>query len=96
MAAKFHSLTSWRCEKGAEWVEGGAIQFIDFKLASHEDSGIDIKLIFGTEWSKEDRGAMIKDSLIIGRANFEDASDEGKYGIVSRNRVMVERWILNR
>lgn len=38
-AARFYSLTTWNCEKGAEWVVGGAVQFHDFLLVSDGDHG---------------------------------------------------------
>ncbi|XP_019623376.1 PREDICTED: fibrocystin-L-like [Branchiostoma belcheri] len=63
--AKFYKLISWNNEKGAEWVNCGAIQFIDFVMANNEKAGIEMKMVKGTEWGEE-RGAMIKDGYMIG------------------------------
>ena len=44
--AKFYGLTTWNCEKGAEWVLGGAIQFHSFLIVSSGRwAGIEMKLI---------------------------------------------------
>ncbi|XP_066278772.1 fibrocystin-L-like [Branchiostoma lanceolatum] len=66
--AKFYSLTSWNNEKGAEWVNCGAIQFIDFVMANNEKAGIEMKMVGGTEWGEE-RGALIKDGFMIGHVD---------------------------
>ncbi|KAI8520654.1 Fibrocystin-L [Branchiostoma belcheri] len=63
--AKFYKLTAWNNHKGAEWVNGGALQFIDFVMASNDEIGIDIKGIGGTEWGEE-FGAVIKNGYMIG------------------------------
>ena len=60
----------------------GAIQFIDFIMVSNEDSGMDIKLVKGTPWGEE-RGAVIKDSVIVGHTDLDDNVFETKVGIVS-------------
>ncbi|XP_078617899.1 fibrocystin-L-like [Branchiostoma floridae x Branchiostoma japonicum] len=70
--AKFYKLISWNNEKGAEWVNCGAIQFIDFVMANNEKAGIEMKMVGGTEWGEE-RGALIKDGFMIGHV---DALDE--------------------
>jgi len=37
--AVFNSLTAWHCEKGAEFVNGGDLQFNHFLLANNEKAG---------------------------------------------------------
>ena len=60
----------------------GAIQFIDFVMVDNEVAGMDIKLIKGTEWGEE-KGALIKDSLIVGHSDAAPAGYESNRGIVS-------------
>ncbi|XP_043545299.1 PKHD1 like 1, tandem duplicate 1 [Chiloscyllium plagiosum] len=72
--ARFDSLISWNCEKGAEWVEGGALQFHNFVTVNNEKAGIDIKSIkrsYVNEWG-EAMGAMIKNATIVGHAEELD------------------------
>jgi len=78
--AKYRSLTTWRCEKGAEWVNGGALQFIDFVMVDNEKAGIDLKLVLGTAWGD----AVIKDSLIVGHTDLANSDFESTRGIVSK------------
>ena len=80
--ARFYSLTTWRCEKGAEWVACGAIQFIDFVMVNNEVAGMDLKLVQGTPWGEE-RGAMVKNALIVGHSDIEDDNFETETAIVS-------------
>ncbi|XP_078395885.1 PKHD1 like 1, tandem duplicate 1 [Cetorhinus maximus] len=66
--ARFESLTSWNCEKGAEWVDGGALQFHNFVMVSNEKTGIETKAVgrsYVSEWG-EGRGALIKNATIVG------------------------------
>ena len=79
--AKFYSLTTWNCEKGAEWVNCGAIQFHDFVMVNNEFAGIEMKLIKGTPWG-EDKGALVKNAVIVGRNTASPAQDGS--GIVSK------------
>ncbi|XP_069771791.1 PKHD1 like 1, tandem duplicate 1 [Narcine bancroftii] len=37
--AAFHSLTAWNCLKGAEWADGGALQFHHFLLVNNQRAG---------------------------------------------------------
>ena len=76
--AKFDSLTTWHCDKGAEWVNCGAIQFNNFVMVNNEDTGIDIKLISGTAWGD----AKITNVTIVGHSPQSDASHT-RVGIVS-------------
>ena len=61
--AKFHNLTAWRTERGAEGVLVGAIQFHNFLMTDNEASGIEFQTVSGP-WG--DEGPLVKDSVIIG------------------------------
>ena len=63
--AKFYSLTAWNCEKGAESVNSGAQQFIDFVLVSNDKAGYEGKLILDGKQFDEDEGPGIFNSLIV-------------------------------
>ncbi|XP_071356429.1 PKHD1 like 1, tandem duplicate 1 [Trachinotus anak] len=69
--AVFHSLTTWNCEKGAEWVNVGAVQFNNFVMVNNEKAGIEAKRIF--QWAVssfgEDGGAMVSNSTIVGHVD---------------------------
>ena len=43
--ARFYNLVAYNCEKGAESVGTGSIQFIDFTLVNNELAGFEIKLL---------------------------------------------------
>ncbi|XP_038131411.1 PKHD1 like 1, tandem duplicate 1 isoform X2 [Cyprinodon tularosa] len=65
--AVFHSLTTWNCEKGAEWVNVGAVQFNRFVMVNNEKAGIEAKRIY--RWAVsgfgEDGGATVSNSTIV-------------------------------
>jgi len=82
-AARFYSLTTWRCEKGAEWVNAGALQFHDFKMVDNEKSGLDLKVVFGTSWGLGDQSAGVVNSLIIGHSATVPSNYESSRAIVS-------------
>ncbi|XP_069813288.1 fibrocystin-L-like isoform X2 [Dendropsophus ebraccatus] len=66
--AIFRSFTTWNCQKGAEWVNGGAIQFHNFSMINNEDSGIETKRVvsyYVGGWG-ETNGAMLKNAIIVG------------------------------
>ncbi|XP_077349351.1 fibrocystin-L [Lithobates pipiens] len=66
--AVFKSLTTWNCQKGAEWVNGGALQFHNFTMVNNEDSGIETKRVISSYvggWG-ETYGAVLKNSIIVG------------------------------
>nr|XP_018672072.2 fibrocystin-L-like [Ciona intestinalis] len=79
--AHFRSLTTWNCEKGAEWVNGGALQFIDFFMVNNEVAGMDLHSISGTKWGEE-KGAVIKDAVIVGYSSVVSSSFQTNTGIV--------------
>ena len=63
--AQFKTLTTWNCEKGAESVLGGALQFVDFFMVNNEKAGIELKLIDGrTSAYDESNGAAIIGELL--------------------------------
>ncbi|XP_026156055.1 fibrocystin-L-like [Mastacembelus armatus] len=69
--AVFRSLTSWNCEKGAEWVNVGAVQFNGFVMVNNEKAGIEAKRIF--QWAVsgfgENGGAVVSNSTIVGHVD---------------------------
>ncbi|XP_051826954.1 fibrocystin-L [Antechinus flavipes] len=68
LPAVFNSLTTWNCQKGAEWVNGGALQFHNFVMINNDDAGIETKRILATYvggWG-EINGALIKNAKIVG------------------------------
>ncbi|XP_045717230.1 fibrocystin-L [Phyllostomus hastatus] len=66
--AVFNSLTTWNCQKGAEWVNGGALQFHNFVMVNNYEAGIETKRILAAYvggWG-ETNGAVIKNAKIVG------------------------------
>nr|XP_023401443.1 fibrocystin-L [Loxodonta africana] len=66
--AIFNSLTTWNCQKGAEWVHGGALQFHNFVMVNNYEAGIETKRILAPYvggWG-ETNGAVIKNAKIVG------------------------------
>ncbi|XP_042639560.1 fibrocystin-L [Orycteropus afer afer] len=66
--AIFSSLTTWNCQKGAEWVHGGALQFHNFVMVNNYEAGIETKRILAPYvggWG-ETNGAVIKNAKIVG------------------------------
>ena len=85
--ARFHTLTTWNSEKGAEWVDTGAIQFHDFVMVNNEKASIDMKFIKGTGYGYE-RGAMVRGGLMVGHTeSISPAGFETEVGMVG---VLVE------
>ncbi|XP_069051252.1 PKHD1 like 1, tandem duplicate 1 [Lepisosteus oculatus] len=69
--AVFSSLTTWNCQKGAEWVNVGAIQFRNFLMVNNEIAGIETKRILSPYvrgWG-ETGGAVIKNTTIVGHVD---------------------------
>ncbi|XP_012578380.1 PREDICTED: fibrocystin-L [Condylura cristata] len=66
--AIFNSLTTWNCQKGAEWVNGGALQFHNFVMVNNYEAGIETKRILAPYvggWG-ETNGAVVKNAKIVG------------------------------
>ncbi|XP_011607160.2 fibrocystin-L isoform X2 [Takifugu rubripes] len=66
--AAFHSLTTWNCEKGAEWVNVGAVQFINFIMVNNEKAGIEAKRILNNFVSNFEQ-AIISNCTIVGHVD---------------------------
>ena len=80
--AKFYTLTTWNSDKGAEWVICGAIQFINFTLVNNEENALDIKFVSTADWGEE-KGAYIKNTVIVGRAPALSSNPGTKVAAVS-------------
>ncbi|KAM7075197.1 fibrocystin-L isoform 16-T18 [Molossus nigricans] len=68
LPAVFNSLTTWNCQKGAEWVNGGALQFHNFVMVNNYEAGIETKRVLAAYvggWG-ESNGAVIKNAKIVG------------------------------
>ncbi|KAF5901267.1 fibrocystin-L isoform X1, partial [Clarias magur] len=77
--AVFRKLTSWNNQKGAEWVNVGAVQFNDFLMVNNEVAGVETKRIiqqYVSGWGV-DRGAGILNSTIVG--HVDELGLGGKY-----------------
>ncbi|XP_033493349.2 PKHD1 like 1, tandem duplicate 1 [Epinephelus lanceolatus] len=76
--AVFNSLTTWNCEKGAEWVNVGAVQFNNFVMVNNEKAGIEAKRIL--QWAVsgfgEEGGAMMSNSTIVGHVDELELGDD--------------------
>ncbi|XP_054620387.1 fibrocystin-L-like isoform X2 [Dunckerocampus dactyliophorus] len=66
--AVFRSLTTWNCEKGAEWVNVGAVQFTNFVMVNNQKAGIECKRIIQSTVASfgPDGGAGVFNSTIVG------------------------------
>ncbi|KAM6974364.1 PKHD1 like 1, tandem duplicate 1, partial [Tautogolabrus adspersus] len=84
--AVFHSLTTWNCEKGAEWVNVGAVQFDSFVMVNNEKAGIEAKRIFPWAVSGIGRegGAGVFNSIIVGHL-----TELGDFERQTRNRGII-------
>ncbi|XP_064635838.1 fibrocystin-L-like [Lineus longissimus] len=79
--AVYESLYAWNNEKGAEWVNCGAMQFKDFVMYNNEKAGIEMKMIKGSNTPRfDDGGAVIEDAHIVGY--LTDTADCSTAGIV--------------
>lgn len=69
--AVFRALTTWNCEKGAEWVNVGAVQFSDFVMINNEKAGIEAKRLFPNYLAGfgEQGGAVMKNCTIVGHVD---------------------------
>ncbi|XP_053468790.1 PKHD1 like 1, tandem duplicate 1 [Ictalurus furcatus] len=69
--AVFRKLTSWNNEKGAEWVNVGAVQFNDFLMVNNEVAGVETKRIIQQHvsgWGLAS-GAGLVNSTLVGHAD---------------------------
>ncbi|XP_068431576.1 PKHD1 like 1, tandem duplicate 1 [Clinocottus analis] len=69
--AVFRDFTVWNCEKGAEWVNVGAVQFDGFRMVNNEKAGIEAKRIL--QWAVsgygEVGGATMSNGTIVGHVD---------------------------
>uniref|UniRef100_UPI003AACF14E PKHD1 like 1, tandem duplicate 1 n=1 Tax=Centroberyx gerrardi TaxID=166262 RepID=UPI003AACF14E len=76
--AVFRGLTTWNCEKGAEWVNVGAVQFSGFVMVNNEKAGVEAKRIM--QWAVsgfgEDGGATVSNSTIVGHVDELGLGDD--------------------
>ncbi|RXN34425.1 fibrocystin-L isoform X1 [Labeo rohita] len=69
--AVFRRLTSWNNEKGAEWVNVGAVQFSEFLMVNNEKAGVETKRIIQQHvsgWGL-DGGAAVVNSTMVGHVD---------------------------
>ncbi|XP_062385127.1 fibrocystin-L-like [Sardina pilchardus] len=69
--AVFRTLTTWNCEKGAEWVDVGAVQFSGFVMVNNEKAGIEGKRIISDYVGDfgEGLGAAVVNSTMVGHVD---------------------------
>lgn len=63
--AVFRGLTAWNCDKGAEGVNTGSVQFHDFVLVNNEKAGYEGKLILHTSQYDVTAGPLLKNARIV-------------------------------
>ncbi|XP_068250285.1 fibrocystin-L-like [Palaemon carinicauda] len=66
LVAQWHDFTVWRCDRGAEVVFGGALQFHGFVTLDNEHAGMEMVKMVGN--FGEDDGPGIFNSLVIGHS----------------------------
>ncbi|KAK4312053.1 hypothetical protein Pmani_016482 [Petrolisthes manimaculis] len=64
LVAQWHGLTVWRCDRGAEVVFGGRLQFHDFVALDNLHAGMEMVKVSGNYG--EDDGPGIFNSLLVG------------------------------
>ncbi|XP_066939673.1 fibrocystin-L-like [Macrobrachium rosenbergii] len=78
LLAAWHDFTVWRCDRGAEVVFGGALQFHNFVALDNENAGIEMVQVSGGFGVT--RGPGVFDSLLVGHSQL---SPEGCTGSTS-------------
>lgn len=75
--AVFRGLTVWNCEKGAEWVNVGAVQFSGFLVANNEKAGMEGKRImaWAVDGFGEAGGATVSNSTVVGHVDALSGDD---------------------
>lgn len=67
VTAKFETLTAWNCEKGAEFVNAGALQLCNSYLINNEKAGFEGQLTLNAHGTIfEETGYMVSSSVIVG------------------------------
>jgi hypothetical protein len=74
--AVFESLFAWNNDKGAESVNTGALQFVDFVLVQNRLAGYECKSIAAVPKYTDD-SPMVKDSLIVGKTTVHPINHQG-------------------
>lgn len=69
--AIFRTLTTWNCEKGAEWVNVGSVHFDGFLMVNNEKAGTEHKRImpFAVNDFGPTGGAVVSNSTIVGHVD---------------------------
>ena len=67
----FKKLTAWNCDKGAETVTFGALQFKDFVLVNNEKAGFEGKLLSEVPQYNEANGSMVDGGMIVAHIGNE-------------------------
>ena len=81
--AKFLRFTAWNCEKGAEAVNGGALQFREFILVNNELAGYEGKeIVKSPPQYDEANGPGIFDSLIVAHHDDHLPGSATKRGLI--------------
>ena len=73
--AKYYDFTAWRCERGAELVFGGPIQFHNFRLLDNEKSGAEFIEVYG---GGGENGTGVFGGLVVGHSEIS-ADDEDEH-----------------
>ncbi|KAK7468036.1 hypothetical protein BaRGS_00036740, partial [Batillaria attramentaria] len=85
--AIFKTLTAWNCEKGAETVNTGALQFKDFILVNNEKAGWEGKQLGSVPQYDETNGPMVDGGKIV--AHLDNKLDqEGNHACTSAGVVL--------
>ncbi|XP_076438592.1 LOW QUALITY PROTEIN: fibrocystin-L-like [Babylonia areolata] len=86
-AAVFQTLTAWNCQKGAEWADGGAIQFRNFVTVNNEEAGVEMRRVLEGPQYDDVHGPMLDRVLIVGRLDGLDR--QGGEGTCSKAGVVL-------
>ena len=73
--ARFEHFTAWNCEKGFEWVEGGAIQIHDSLFVNNEKAGIEAKLVIAARDYSLEHGALLNSTVIAAKPATDGIMD---------------------
>ncbi|VDH99664.1 Hypothetical predicted protein, partial [Mytilus galloprovincialis] len=88
--AVFKNMYTWNCDKGAELVNGGAVQFENFKMVNNRKAGFEIKQIKEGDFYA-DTGALIKDGFVVMSSPLlGSANSPGGIVLPLTNRLLVD------